>query len=41
MTKNAGMVEIDTLEYSFIKIVPYLAVIIAALCGLNVMIILK
>ena len=41
MTKNAGMVEIDTLEYSFIKIVPYLAVIIiAALCGLNVMIIL-
>ena len=41
MTKNAGMVEIDTLEYSSIKIVPYLAVIIAALCGLNVMIILK
>ena len=40
LTRNINMVEIETLEYSFIKINPYLGVIIAALCGLNVMMIL-
>lgn len=40
LTMNTGTVAMESLDYSFIKIIPYLAVIISALCGLNVMIIL-
>ena len=40
ITMNSGAVIMEQLEFSFIKIIPYLVVIIAALCGMNVILIL-
>ncbi|MBQ3422641.1 MAG: Na+/H+ antiporter NhaC family protein [Romboutsia sp.] len=40
ITMNSGAVIMEQLEFSFIKIIPYLVVIIAALCGMNVIVIL-
>ena len=40
LTRNAGMVKVESLEYNLIKILPYIAVIISSLLGLNVVIVL-
>lgn len=40
ITRGAEVTSIETLEYSLIKIVPYIAVIIGALIGLNVIVVL-
>ena len=40
ITKNAGVTSVEALDYSLIKIVPYIAVIIGALVGLNVIVVL-
>lgn len=40
LTINIGPVNVEAVEYNFVKIIPYLAVIISALCGMNVMLIL-
>ena len=40
LTRNIGAVNVEAVEYNFVKIIPYLAVIISALCGMNVMLIL-
>lgn len=40
MTRGAEVASVEALEYSLIKIVPYIAVIIGALAGLNVIIVL-
>lgn len=40
ITMNAAPANMETLEFSFIKIIPYLVVIISALCGMNVIVIL-
>ena len=38
ITKNGAVATIESLDYSLIKIIPYIAVIIGALVGLNVII---
>ncbi|MDO5518500.1 MAG: Na+/H+ antiporter NhaC family protein [Clostridium sp.] len=40
ITMNAAPANMEALEFSFIKIIPYLVVIISALCGMNVIVIL-
>ncbi|NME81995.1 Na+/H+ antiporter NhaC family protein [Clostridium sp. SM-530-WT-3G] len=40
ITLNSGTVVMEQLDFSLIKIIPYLVVIIAALCGMNVVVIL-
>ena len=40
ITKDASITTVETLDYSLIKIVPYIAVIIGALVGLNVIVVL-
>ncbi|MBW6409510.1 Na+/H+ antiporter NhaC family protein [Clostridium weizhouense] len=40
LTKNASAGDIQKLEYSLIKIIPYIAVIASALMGLNVVVVL-
>ncbi|HCW53075.1 MAG TPA: sodium:proton antiporter, partial [Clostridium sp.] len=40
ITLNSGAAVMEQLEFSLIKIIPYLVVIISALCGMNVVLIL-
>lgn len=40
ITKDATITTVETLDYSLIKIIPYLAVIISSLIGLNVIVVL-
>ena len=40
ITKNGAVATIESLDYSLIKIIPYIAVIIGALVGLNVIVVL-
>lgn len=40
LTKNAAATGVEQLQYSIVKIIPYIAVITSALAGLNVMIVL-
>ncbi len=40
ITKDASITTVEALDYSLIKIVPYIAVIIGALVGLNVIVVL-
>lgn len=40
ITMNAAPANIEQLDFSIIKIIPYLVVIISALCGMNVIVIL-
>ena len=40
ITKNGAVTTVEALDYSLIKIVPYIAVIIDALVGLNVIVVL-
>ena len=40
MTRDAGITSVEALDYSLIKIVPYIAVIVGALIGLNVIVVL-
>ena len=40
ITRNSGVTSVEALDYSLIKIVPYIAVIVGALVGLNVIVVL-
>ena len=40
LTRNAGVTQVESLEYSLIKILPYIAVIVSSLLGLNVILVL-
>ena len=40
LTRNTGVVSLDTLEFTFFKILPYIIVIVTALLGVNVIIVL-
>ena len=40
LTRNTGAVSLDTLEFTFFKILPYIIVIVTALLGVNVIIVL-
>lgn len=40
ITKNGSVTTVEALDYSLIKIVPYIAVIVGALVGLNVIVVL-
>lgn len=39
ITRNSGVTSVEALDYSLIKIVPYIAVIVGALVGLNVIVV--
>ena len=40
ITKNGSTTTVDALDYSLVKIIPYIAVIVGALIGLNVIVVL-
>lgn len=40
LTRNAGITQVESLEYSLVKILPYIAVIVSSLLGLNVILVL-
>ena len=40
LTRNAGVTQVESLEFSLIKILPYIAVIVSSLLGLNVILVL-
>ncbi|MBE6053629.1 MAG: Na+/H+ antiporter NhaC family protein [Clostridium sartagoforme] len=40
LTRNTGVISLDTLSFNIIKIIPYILVIVTALLGINVIIVL-